>query len=121
MTEFEKWFNDFDPDAYKTDQLNKDVDHTSFEYCARNLRSAFEAGQIHPEWILVSDHLPTEKDGKIIINNSNWFESNQRYIRVLCKYIDDGVTIETFQLTGNFFCVPDYNKKNIIAWRRLPE
>jgi len=64
MTEFEKWFNDFDPDAYKTGQLEAPVEKTSFEYCARNLRSAYEAGQAHPEWIPATERLPKESEEK---------------------------------------------------------
>jgi len=63
MTEFEEWFNNFDPDAYKTGQLDAPVEKTSFEYCARNLRAAYEAGQKHPEWIRATERLPTKNDG----------------------------------------------------------
>ena len=95
MTEFEKWKQK--SKLYKV--LKRDIQLYGSANCSEgDLQAIFEIGQKHPEWIPVTERLPTENDGKIIIDNSNWFERTQKYIKVLCKWKNDKVTIESFSI-----------------------
>jgi len=121
MTEFEKWKQE--SKLYKI--LSRDIQLYGSANCNEgDLQAIFEAGQKHPEWILVTERLPTEIDGKTEIiseHDFGWGDIDEDFIGdtvIQCLTTDGKVAHENmYDITKKIFT----SDRVVIAWQPLPE